>query len=164
MVMENIVRPENIPEKSPERPASPEVGRESEPQRETAPKGADVVVTEPVVPIPVSDVAAEPVVLPAVEKDVDLMRVERVLEENLWELYFALPKGTREQFRQEGEKTALAVREAMEAEKVRPGFIHRCIDLWLRIIPRVNPWFLLQEGKIKTDNVMTIVKEKRGEQ
>ncbi len=148
-------------EKPPESPNAPESGREIE-WREKAPQeGVEVRVPEPV-PSPAIEVARSSVPTPAPEpKDEARMKVERALEENLWELYFALPKESRVRFRAEGERTAAQMRAMIDKKNVRPHAVHAVIDHWLKTIPKVNPWFLLQEGKIKTDTVMTLVRERR---
>ena len=149
--------------KTPELPRTPETAKESEPQREAPRPSAEFRSPEPTqVPAltPVAASAPAPVPAPIV-KDETRMKVERVLEENLWDLYFAMPKEARVKFRAEGEVAAEQVRVMINEKKARPHAFHAVIVRWLRSIPRVSQWFLLQEGKIKTDNVMTIVKERR---
>lgn len=150
-------------EKPPELPRSPETAKESEPNREAPRPSAEVRAPEPAqAPAPTPVAAPAPAAAPApVAKDETRMKVERVLEENLWDLYFAMPKEARMKFRAEGERAAEQVRTMIDQKKTRPNAFHSVIIRWLRTIPRVNQWFLLQEGKIKTDNVMAIVKERR---
>lgn len=97
-------------------------------------------------------------------KDKYRIRVERVLEQNLWDLYFALPQGTREKFKAEGEAAAASLRAAIESKRVKPSQVLRPVLRWLKTIPRVNPFFLEQEAKIKTDQVMELVQERRKEE
>ncbi len=33
---------------------------------------------------------------------------------------------------------------------------HHGITGWLSVIPRTNPWYLLQEAKVKTDAVLAL--------
>jgi hypothetical protein len=162
--MENAAIPENLAEKPPERVIAPEANREAEPQRETAPQGAEVRAAAPQpMGAAVENAAPQKSAPPAAEKDADRMGIERLLEENLWDEYFTLSKQAREQFRQKGEETAAKLRAVLDAKKVRPGEVHRDIDDWLKLIPKCNPYFRLQEGKIKTDEFMERVKERRVE-
>ena len=93
-----------------------------------------------------------------------IAKVERILEQNLWDLYFALPQGSREKFKAEGENAAATLRAAIEGKKVKPNQVLNAVHKWLKTIPRVNPYFLEQEAKIKTDQVMALVHERRKEE
>lgn len=109
-----------------------------------------------------SNLGARSSELPA--KDKYRVRVERVLEQNLWELYLALPQASREAFKAKGEAAAAALRSAMESKSVRPAQVLAPVHRWLKTIPHVNPYFLEQEAKIKTDLVMALVDERRKEE
>jgi len=148
---------------APEQAKSPEA-KDAEPRTEAAPTGADVrVEAAEQAPAPrAAAAAAKPEAAP-VEKDKYRVKVERILEENLWDLYFALPAGSREAFKAEGENAAAALRAAIETKKVKPRVVLSAVNKWLKTIPRVNPYFLEQEAKIKTDQVMNLVEERRKE-
>jgi len=46
---------------------------------------------------------------------------------------------------------------------VKPRAVLHAVNKWLKAIPKVNPYFLEQEAKIKTDQVMSLVEERRKE-
>lgn len=144
---------------------TPETPRPTDGGKEAAPQGADVRVAEaeraPAAPAPAAPKRAEAAPDP---KDKYRVRVERALEQNLWDLYFALPQGAREKFKVEGETAAAALRGAIESKRVKPNVILYAVHKWLRTIPKVNPYFLEQEAKIKTDKIMDLVKERRKEE
>lgn len=148
---------------APEQAKRPEA-KDAEPRTETAPGGADVrVAAAEQAPAPkASAAAAKPDAVPA-DKDKYRVKVERILEENLWDMYFALPAGSREKFKAEGEQAAATLRAAIETKKVKPRIVLHAVNKWLRTIPKVNPYFLEQEAKIKTDQVMSLVEDRRKE-
>lgn len=148
---------------APEQAKSPEA-KDAEPRTETAPTGADVrVAAEERSPAPkAAAAAAKPDAAPA-DKDKYRVKVERILEENLWDLYFALPAGSREKFKAEGEQAAAALRSAIEMKKTKPRVVLNAVNKWLKTIPKVNPYFLEQEAKIKTDQVMRLIDDRRKE-
>ena len=148
----------------PEQAKAPEAKVEARP--ETAPQGAEVSVAkaeQSPAPVATARTSAKPEAAPQ-EKDKYRVKVERILEQNLWDLYFALPQGAREKFKAEGEAAAAKLRAAIETKKVKPNTIVAAVHKWLRTIPRVNPYFLEQEAKIKTDQVMNLVEERRKEE
>jgi len=142
--------PERAPDASLERPPTPE----SAPAPEPAPK-------EPVpAPAPVLTPVAAPAPAP-VPKDPEQMRIERRLEEGLLDIYLALESGVRAKFKQAGETVAQELRGALGTKKMTPRFALKLIVGWLRIIPKINKFFLEQEAKIKTDRVLQIDREYR---
>lgn len=154
---------------APEQPKAPEAAKEVESRTETAASKAGADVRVDAVPAALATKEAAPApkqaVAPAPEqKDKYRVRVERVLEQNLWDLYFALPQGTREKFKAEGESAAVSLRAAIESKRVKPNQVLKPVLRWLKTIPRVNPFFLEQEAKIKTDQVMALVQERRKEE
>lgn len=152
------------PPPAPEQAKAPEAKVEARPG--TAPQGAEVRVEKPESsPAPQATAAssAKPEAAPQ-EKDKYRVKVERILEQNLWDLYFALPQGSRERFKTEGETAAAKLRAAIETKKVKPNVVLGAVHKWLKTIPRVNPYFLEQEAKIKTDQVMSLVQERRKEE
>ncbi|MEY4744569.1 MAG: hypothetical protein RL272_514 [Candidatus Parcubacteria bacterium] len=149
----------------PETGKNPELPTRTESGREAAPKGAEARAVEAErQPAPPASVAAKRPEAPPEAKDKYRVRVERALEQNLWDLYFALPQGVREKFKEEGETAAAALRAAIETKRVRPSTVLHAVNRWLKTIPKVNPYFLEQEAKIKTDKIMELVKERRKEE
>jgi len=148
---------------TPEQVAEQFEKREGEPVRESAPaaerqdaKDAAAANAQPVVP---SQAAASS----AAAKDVYQIRVERVLEENLLDVYLSLPPAARARFKAEGEATALKLRVMFEKAKVRAKDVLHLILNWLKLIPGVNRYFLAQEAKIKTDKIILLAEERQKE-
>lgn len=83
-------------------------------------------------------------------------KVEKVLEEDLAEVYFKLPKEKQGEFKKKGEVTALKISQLLQAVKVKVKQIFKLIISWLSIIPGVNKHFLEQEAKIKTDRLLAL--------
>lgn len=99
----------------------------------------------------------------APKKDALRMQVERTLEDKLWEIYLALPKDSRQRFKEGGDICATELRRLAERPKVRSRNVLALIKRWLTLIPMVNKWFLWQEAKIKTDKFMRLYKEHQEE-
>ncbi len=91
------------------------------------------------------------------------MKVERVLEDNLSDIYFRLPAPARATFKAEGEKTAFAIRTLIETSKVTARSVLDLIRKWLKLIPHVNRYFLQQESKIKTDRIMALAEKQKNQ-
>jgi len=96
-------------------------------------------------------------------KDFYHVRVERILEENLLDVYLSMPPAARARFKSEGEATALRLRSLIEQTKIKARDILNLIIHWLKIIPGVNRYFLEQEAKIKTDKILMLAKERQKE-
>ncbi|MEY4722935.1 MAG: hypothetical protein RLZZ324_448 [Candidatus Parcubacteria bacterium] len=79
------------------------------------------------------------------------VKIERALEDNLWDVYVGLPDPFRTTFKTMGEDTARLIRAQLVRAHVHASKIHALVHKWLKKIPGVNWAFLLQESKIKTD-------------
>ena len=64
-----------------------------------------------------------------------------------------------QEFKIKGEETAGKIRELLKSTHIKVKKIFRLIYEWLRLLPGVNKFFLEQEAKIKTDNIVLIQKE-----
>lgn len=98
-------------------------------------------------------------------KDPAVMRVERVLESNLWPLYAGLchqDAGSCAAFRDEGESLAVAFRAEIAAGTVKPDSVWKRIAAWLNRIRGAKWYYLHQAAKIKTDGVVKLAQEERG--
>lgn len=101
---------------------------------------------------PALQVAAAPTV-PAKEaaRDPLLMEVERKLEADLLDAYRSMSPGLRAKFKAEGERIASVAREGIASGKLAAENLLTMIINWLRMIPHVDRWFLVQDAKLKTD-------------
>ena len=90
----------------------------------------------------------------AVEKDETLIRVEKNNGERsrffLYDHASCGPSSVQEK----GEETANEISAMIRNFKVKVGKVLKLIRDWLHTIPGVNRFFLEQEAKIKTDNIL----------
>lgn len=91
------------------------------------------------------------------------MEIERKLEDGLWEAYKSMDPGLRARFKAEGERIAAVAREGIRSGKLAAQTLLEMIVNWLRMIPRVNGWFLVQDAKLKTDALIRMAKERSGQ-
>lgn len=90
---------------------------------------------------------------PEVERGAE---IERILEQDLSDVYFNLPEDKREEFRVRGEQTAQEINSLMSSAKATAHRIVKLIKSWLLLIPGVNKFFLEQEAKLKADKIIKI--------
>ncbi|MFZ5364573.1 MAG: hypothetical protein ACOZAG_03780 [Patescibacteria group bacterium] len=90
-----------------------------------------------------------------------LVRIEKILEEDLESFYFSMPQEKQEIFKEKGEETATKIEKMMETGKVVARKILKLIRAWLKFIPGVNKFFLEQEAKIKTDKLVALAEGKK---
>jgi hypothetical protein len=151
----------------PQPPVNPEI-----PSQETPPQGEKAAEQRaeqaPVQPEsqpqkPAPDVAsqisaAEPQAAPLppqkVAKSETLEAIEDIMEEDLADVYKKLPDQAKKAFREKGEETATEIEGMMYKVKVKSKKVFKLLFGWLKIIPGVNKYFLQQEAKLKTDEIM----------
>lgn len=130
-------------------------------QRLESPAAAETSV-EPKIEVPpmstVGVAAPTPVARPIViEKSPLREDIEAALaDEQLQRIYAGLPPAVQGRFRDEGSKLAVWIETAITAGKLILKELHHRIVAWLRIIPRVNHWYLQQEAKVKTDAILAL--------
>lgn len=100
---------------------------------------------------------------PATPAQIDRLEeeIDDILEEDLKELYVAMPPDKQAEFRQKGEETRSKIRQLVSAAKVNAKKVFALIRGWLKIIPGVNRFFLEQEAKIKTDKILFVTEEEK---
>lgn len=149
-------------------------GKETGPSHDVlAPKRKETVLEKPagteeslkqaeVIPAPSLETVtkrAPASIVTAPSKDRLEKEIESVLEEDLADMYKSLPLEKQKEFREEGEKTAAAIRVLATHAKKHARKILHLIKRWLRLIPSVNRFFLEQEAKIKTDKIVLVAEE-----
>jgi hypothetical protein len=85
-------------------------------------------------------------------------QIEDFLSDGLDDIYLSLSPEKQAEFRQVGEETAKKINKLLESAKINIGKIISLIRKWLLIIPGVNKYFLEQEVKIKSDEIMKLKK------
>lgn len=127
----------------------------------------DEFLEKPVEEAPSTQVAAtasaEPAVeqAPAVPEDEVVLEVEKILEEGLGDYVQSMPEDARKRFLTKGRDVSIQIAAMVRGLKVE---LHRTITLirdWLLTIPGVNRYFLEQEAKIKTDNIVTLARARK---
>lgn len=141
---------------------SPELGVEKEAMPESgveeAPAAAETAEEKPGITTVTTPLVAPP------PKSQSLVKIEKILEEDLEDFYFSMPPEQQKAFKEKGEETASAIAKMVMAGRAVAGKILKLIRAWLKLIPGVNKFFLEQEAKIKTDKIVNMAekeKEKR---
>ncbi len=117
-------------------------------------------VTEGTVSVPVTTAPAQPVLT---EERIQLRKdIERVLEEDLGDIYLSLQPQSRKQFKAEGERIAGKIEQLLSHVKVKLVEVVRLIRAWLMLLPGVNAFFIEQEAKIKAEKILALKKSEDG--
>jgi hypothetical protein len=127
-----------------ERPATPEQRPEASKPLERASDDQDLFPAA-------AQQSSDAVDAPATPEE---QRIERIMEEGLGELYSQMPPDKQREFRRVGEQTARQINQLLGATKLQISKIISLIKDWLKIIPGVNRFFIEQEAKIKTDELL----------
>lgn len=150
--------PEPIGIRIPEVPRpTPEVGNVGVEQR---PEQA-VSVSErppevqPVDVVPLPNVTPTPVAIHPPAGTL-VKNIEGTMAVGLEDAYLAMDPATQQKFKQVGEETATAIEKLLEQSKIQVKKIVSLLLRWLRIIPRVNPYYLEQQAKIKADAIVNL--------
>lgn len=93
-------------------------------------------------------------------KEPILRQIEDILAEDLEDVYLGMSPQKRQEFKLKGEETASKIKKLMEKVKVNTRKVVNLIKKWLKLITKVNKYFLEQESKIKADRVMKIRNKK----
>ena len=149
--------------KSPEVPRTPENQQENPelsasaetPEREAQPERQPAAVERQ------PAAAAAPAAPVRPQKDPELMRVERTLEDGLGDIYVAMPKAARQRFKLKGEAVAVTLRTMIASAKISAKKVLALIRDWLKMIPGVNRYFLEQEAKLKTDRILELAAKRK---
>jgi len=86
-------------------------------------------------------------------------KIEKILEEDIGDLYLKMPPEKQQEFKIEGENASRAINVILSSAKVKANKIIQIIKKWLSLIPGVNKFFLEQEVKIKTDKILNLNRE-----
>ncbi len=110
---------------------------------------------QPVDLVPPPSVAPAPV---AVHQPADQLvkNIESAMADGLEDAYQAMDPAIQQKFKQVGEATASAISQLMAQSKIQVKKIVALLLRWLRIIPRVNPYYLEQQAKIKADAILAL--------
>ena len=93
-----------------------------------------------------------------------MQNVEQILEEDLAETYAKMNPALQAKFRKEGERVTGRIVAMVRGAKVKAREVLTLITGWLKLIPGVNKFFLIQEAKIKTDKIVALGEEEKRKQ
>ncbi len=82
--------------------------------------------------------------------------IEGAMADGLEGAYESMDATTQLHFKQVGEETALSIEQLLQQSTIQVKKIVMLILRWLRIIPQVNPYYLEQQAKIKTDAIVAL--------
>lgn len=110
-----------------------------------------------------------PVVVPVAPNapplDPEVVAIEQMLADDLGKVYEKMSPDLQKKFRAKGEEVARKIHTLIKRAHAHAKTILVLIRNWLRMIPGVNRFFLEQEAKIKTDNILNYAeKENEGDE
>ena len=100
-----------------------------------------------------------PVQSPSPQRLKEEKKVENILERDLKDIYQQLPDNKKQEFRLKGEETSKKIVDLLEKGKAKARDVMKLIINWLKVIPGVNRFFIEQEAKIKTDEIISLKKK-----
>lgn len=133
---------------------APSANIERRPEVVAVAKAPEKASLETVVPAPVGSVVVPAPV--ALTKDPLEVKVEDILEAGLADAYLQLSVADKQEFKTVGEQTAKKITVLLRQAHVKIKEIFLLIVRWLKVIPGVNKFFLEQEAKIKTDQIIKL--------
>ncbi len=83
-------------------------------------------------------------------------QIEKIMEQGIGEAYQELSPIQKQQFKLKGEETAKQIKELLQTTRVKVKKVFRLLLEWLKLLPGINRFFLMQEAKIKTDQILTL--------
>jgi len=140
-------------------PKLPETAREA-PATGAAFEAPAPAMERPAVPAP-APAAPAPAPAPVQRKDPATRGVESILEEDLGDTYAKMNPALQAKFRKEGERVTGKIAAMVRSAKVKAREVLALISGWLKMIPGVNKFFLIQEAKIKTDKIVALGEEEK---
>jgi len=146
------------PERPTEQPRPVEVEKRVETQPEAKPTAETKPKQESEEPTERPGASQPPTASPTtgLTKSETFQQVEKILEEDLLEMYQQMDENQKQNFKIEGEKAAGKIEILLNETKLKVKNIVRVIVDWLKMIPGINNYFLEQEAKIKTDKIISL--------
>ncbi len=88
-------------------------------------------------------------------------QIEKIMEQGIGEAYQELTPIQKQQFKIKGEQTAKQIKQLLQTTHVKVKKIFRLLLDWLKLLPGINRFFLMQEAKIKTDQILSLKNRER---
>lgn len=86
--------------------------------------------------------------------------IEDIMTEDLSDLYQAMTPEEQAKFKAKGEEVAEEINSLMGKAKLTAKKVLQLIRNWLKLLPGVNKYFLEQEAKIKTEELIHYARER----
>ena len=103
----------------------------------------------------VKDVPSAPVSPPVISTQAKVEKdIEGILAKGLDNVFLSMDAGTQQEFKKKGEETSQAIVVLLQKAKLKVKKIINLIVSWLKIIPKVNKYYIEQEAKIKTEEIL----------
>lgn len=87
------------------------------------------------------------------------VQIENIMATGLEEAYQTMDAQQQEAFRQKGEAVAYEIETLTMRLKLTARRVIHLLRSWLKLIPGINKFFLEQETKLKTDDIMKYSRE-----
>lgn len=94
-------------------------------------------------------------VVPVVRDDMTL-QIETIMSDGLDDAFAELTPVQQQEFKIKGEAAAQEIRQLLGAARVKVKKIFGILVDWLKMLPGINRYYLIQEAKIKTDQIMSL--------
>lgn len=139
---------------------------EREARQEMAAEKKSEAFLEPAPTTVVAPQAGQATQAPAQEavKDEVTIEVEKILEYGLGDYIPDMPEEARERFLKKGGEVAAQLSVMVRTLNVQVSLVVGLIKEWLLTIPGVNRYYIEQEAKIKTDQIVELANVHRNEQ
>lgn len=152
------------PSEAVERPTAPEKGAEAKveqaPEQEKAAEQEKEKIIKTQEQIEQGTAGIATAGTAARQKEEREKKIEEIMSEDLADIYVTMPPNTQQEFKQKGEETAREINSLLDKAKLKVRKVLKLLKKWLAIVPGINKFFLEQEAKIKTDEIVKLKDEK----
>ncbi len=83
-------------------------------------------------------------------------KIEEILEADLAEAFSQMPPAVQADFKETGETVIREILKFLPRPEKKSGKINDMIANWLKKIPKVNRFFVIQEAKNKTEAILAV--------
>ena len=97
----------------------------------------------------------KPSKIPQVRDELTI-QVEQIMSEGLGDAFTELTPVEQQEFKLAGERTAMQIRNLLRGSRVKVKKIFQLVVEWLKKLPGINRFYLMQEAKIKTDKIVSL--------
>ncbi|RJQ34991.1 hypothetical protein C4566_01395 [Candidatus Parcubacteria bacterium] len=118
-------------------------------------------LVSPTTPIKLPTTTTDATTLTISEQNIILEKVENILANGMEQAFLTMDIATQAKFKAKGEETAKKIATLMLKTKLKAKQVVNLILEWLRIIPKINKFYIEQEAKIKADHIMKIYNGKK---